>query len=277
VQGLLQECGLHLEENSGHQAVAVLGIALIAGGEELGADMSFRAFDHLLQYGDPVIRKAVPLALGLLSVSHPTVGVMDTLSKLSHDSDPEVAQGAIFALGLVGAGTNNSRIAGMLRGLAGYYYKEVNHLFMVRLAQGLLHMGKGTLSLSPYHSDRLLLNPVAMAGLITVLHASLDLKNLILGKYHYLLYVLSLTMFPRMLMTFDEDLKPLIVAVRVGQAVDTVGQAGKPKTITGFQTQNTPVLLGHGDRAELATDDYVPLTTILEHCVILRKNPETQK
>lgn len=29
---------------------------------------------------------------------------MDTLSKLSHDHDADVAQGAIFALGLIGAG-----------------------------------------------------------------------------------------------------------------------------------------------------------------------------
>ena len=62
--------------------------------------------------------------------------------------------------------------------------------------------------------------------------------------------------------------------VRVGQAVDVVGQAGKPKTITGFQTHTTPVLLGVGDRAELATEKYIPVTPILEGCVILRPNPE---
>lgn len=55
-------------------------------------------------------------------------------------------------------------------------------------------------------------------------------------------------------MTVDENLKPLSVPVRVGQAVDVVGQAGRPKTITGFQTHSTPVLLAAGDRAELATD-----------------------
>ena len=49
----------------------------------------------------------------------------------------------------------------------------------------------------------------------------------------------------------DSDLKPLPVSVRVGQAVETVGQAGKPKTITGFQTHTTPVLLGVRDRAEV--------------------------
>lgn len=76
------------------------------------------------------------------------------------------------------------------------------------------------------------------------------------------------------------------------QAVDIVGQVGKPRTITGFQTHTTPVLLAHGERAELATDECIlslltivcllswttysdtPLTPIIEGFVILKKNPE---
>ncbi|OEL22202.1 26S proteasome non-ATPase regulatory subunit 2-like protein A [Dichanthelium oligosanthes] len=73
----------------------------------------------------------------------------------------------------------------------------------------------------------------------------------------------------------DEELKPLSVPVRVGQAVDVVGQAERPKTITGFQTHySTPVLLAAGKRAELATEKYIPLTPVLEGFVILKKNPE---
>ena len=41
------------------------------------------------------------------------------------------------------------------------------------------------------------------------------------------------------------------------QAVDVVGQAGKPKSITGFQTHKTPVLLAYGERAELATEECI--------------------
>ena len=41
------------------------------------------------------------------------------------------------------------------------------------------------------------------------------------------------------------------------QAVDVVGQAGTPKTITGFQTHTTPVLLAYGERAELATEECI--------------------
>lgn len=89
---------------------------------------------------------------------------MDTLSRLSHDSDLEVAmvmenlgycfickgicgylshfvltilifsmQAAIISLGFIGAGTNNARIAGMLRNLSSYYYKDASALFCVWL------------------------------------------------------------------------------------------------------------------------------------------------
>ena len=164
-----------------HQALAVLGIALIAMGEEIGSEMAIRTLNHLVRpagtvtcshvpwarrkrpraarltdavpfppplrrraagrirqmhYGELVIRRAVPLALGLLCVCDPqAVAVLDTLSKYSHDNDAEVSQAAIFALGLVGAGTNNARVAQMLRQLAQYYQTDANNLFIVRLAQ----------------------------------------------------------------------------------------------------------------------------------------------
>uniref|UniRef100_A0A0D9VC70 26S proteasome non-ATPase regulatory subunit 2 homolog n=1 Tax=Leersia perrieri TaxID=77586 RepID=A0A0D9VC70_9ORYZ len=274
VQKLLGICSQHLEKGETHQGPAVLGIALIAMAEELGAEMAVRSLERLLQYGEQNIRRAVPLALGILCISNPKVNVMDTLSRLSHDADADVSMAAIISLGLIGAGTNNARIAGMLRNLSSYYYKEAAHLFCVRIAQGLVHLGKGLLTLSPYHSDRFLLSPMALGGLVTVLHACLDMKSTILGKYHYILYIIVLAMQPRMLLTVDEDLKPLPVPVRVGQAVDVVGQAGRPKTITGFQTHSTPVLLAAGERAELATEKYIPLSSVLEGFVILKKNPE---
>ncbi|CAH9126858.1 unnamed protein product [Cuscuta epithymum] len=274
VQYFLGQCAQHLDKGETYQGPAVLGIAMVAMAEELGVEMAIRSLEHLLQYGEQNIRRAVPLALGLLCISNPKVNVMDTLSRLSHDSDSEVAMAAIISLGLIGAGTNNARIAGMLRNLSSYYYKEANVLFCVRIAQGLVHLGKGLLTLSPYHSERFLSSPTSLAGLLVVLHACLDMKALILGKYHYVLYFLTLAMQPRMLMTVDENLKPLSVPVRVGQAVDVVGQAGRPKTITGFQTHSTPVLLSAGDRAELATDKYISLSPILEGFVILKENPD---
>ena len=37
-----------------------------------------------------------------------------------------------------------------------------------------------------------------------------------------------------MMVTLDENLAPMKVSVRVGQALDTVAVAGTPKQITGF-------------------------------------------
>jgi len=51
-----------------------------------------------------VIKRAVPLALALVSASNPRLQVLDVLSKFSHDSDAEVAHNAILAMGIVGAG-----------------------------------------------------------------------------------------------------------------------------------------------------------------------------
>lgn len=259
------------------QSLAILGLGLISIGEPVGEDMILRTFGHLMHYGAPNIRRAVPLAMGLVSPSNPQMKVYDTLSRYSHDTDTDVAVNAILAMGLLGAGTNNARLAQLLRQLASYYSRDANSLFMVRIAQGLLHLGKGTLTLSPFHTDRQILSRVSAAGLFTVLLAALDPKLFLLSSNHYLLYFLAPSISPRMLVTLDEELKPLKVNVRVGQAVDVVGQAGKPKTITGWQTQSTPVVLAHGERAELEDEKYIPLSNLMEGVVILRKNPEFEE
>lgn len=41
----------------------------------------------------------MPLAVALLNVSNPDMTALDTLSRLSHDADSEVAQCAVLALG----------------------------------------------------------------------------------------------------------------------------------------------------------------------------------
>jgi 26S proteasome regulatory subunit N1 len=109
-----------------------------------------------------------------------------------------------------------------------------------------------------------------------------------------MLYLLTPAMYPRFLITLDEKLENYPVTVRVGQvsfflvdfvsgvltrfqAIDVVGQAGKPRTISGFQTHQSPVRLGTTERAELATEEYIPFSHILEGLVILHKNPGWEK
>ncbi|XAR72608.1 hypothetical protein NMG60_11019313 [Bertholletia excelsa] len=274
IKHLLGECARNIEKNGIHQENAVLGIAIIAMGEEVGLEMAIRLLEHLSNYGKQNIRRAVPLALALLCISNPKVNVVDKLSRLSHDTDIDVAMGAIISLGLIGAGTNDGRIAGMLSNLLGYYCKEESLLFCVQIAQGLLHLGKGLLTLSPHHSDRFLLSPKALAGIITVLHACLDMKGIILGKYHFVLYFLVLAMQPRMLVTMDDNFNPWRVPVRVGQGVDASVRSDHPKTITGSQVLPTPALLATRETAKLATERFIPLSPILEGFVLLQRNPK---
>lgn len=65
----------------------------------------------------------------------------------------------------------------MLRHLAQNYVKNPYNLFMVRISQGLVHLGKGTLSLNPFHTDRQVMNPVAIAGLLITLVSFVDCRN----------------------------------------------------------------------------------------------------
>jgi 26S proteasome regulatory subunit N1 len=130
------------------------------------------------------------------------------------------------------------------------------------------------LSLSPLHSGKFLFSNVSLAGLITVLYAATDMETFFCGKYHYFLYYLVLSMYPRMLVTLNDKLENTKVPVKVGQAVDTVGAAGKPKNITGFQIHDTPVLIGHGERAEFATEEFLSYNSIMENFVIIKSNPD---
>ncbi|KAJ7136028.1 armadillo-type protein [Mycena epipterygia] len=276
-EGAKEEAKPEVKQDDTFQSFAVIAVALISMGEDIGAEMSLRQFHHLMHYGEPVIRKSVPLAIGLVSISNPQLPILDTLSKYSHDNDLQVALNAIFAMGLVGAGTNNARLAQMLRQLAGYYYKEPDCLFMVRIAQGLVNMGKGTIGLNPFFSDRSIMSRPAIAGLLATLTAFTDAKHFVLDKYHWMLYFLVTAMYPRFLITVDEELNSKPVTVRVGQALDVVGQAGKPRTISGFQTHQTPVRLATSERAELATEEFIPFGHVLEGFVILQKNPGWEK
>jgi len=277
VQQMLHECAEHLED-APHQAAAVLGISLICLLEPVGREMALRTMDHLLQYGEVAVKRGIPIAVAMLHISDPDYSVIDILSKLTHDHDAGVAMGAIFSLGLVGAGTNNSRVAQLLRQLSSFYEKEADHLYCVRLAQGLLHLGKGLVTLSPMHSDRMLSSPTALAGLLTVAFLGLDIQNTLCHhELGYMLYTVVCAMRPRSLCTLDEEGNQIKTGVRVGEAVETVGQAGKPKTISGFQTHTSPVLMGVNDRAELASEEYIAATNVLEGFAILKKNPDYDK
>lgn len=55
----------------------------------------------------------------------------------------------------------------------------------------------------------------------------------VLGKHHWMLYWLVTAMYPQFLITMNEEIEEQAVTVRVGQAVNTIGQAGTRHGISG--------------------------------------------
>ena len=279
VQELMQIIAKPTEEISPKvQSIAVIGCSLIAIGEEIGTEMLSRSFNHFLQFGDINIKKTVSLAISLLNLSNPKVTVIDSLIKFCYDSDKTVAMNAIFSLGLVSSGSNHSRVAGLLRSLASYYSEETNPLFMVRIAQGLLHMGKGLITLDPIYSHKLLLNNIGMSGILITLFAFTETEGLMCDKHQFLVFSLALGMKPKLVMTVDENLKPKDVQLMIGQAVDIVGQTGNPRTISGFQTHTSPAVINTGERCELSNrEDYISYSDIYEGIVIVKDKEERKE
>jgi len=52
--------------------------------------MVLRSLNHILQYCELHVKRAVPLALAILNLSNPKINAMDLLLKFSHDDDPEL-------------------------------------------------------------------------------------------------------------------------------------------------------------------------------------------
>ena len=272
VQELMQIIAKSNEEiNPKVQAIAVIGCSLIAIGEEVGMEMLSRSFNNFLQFGDINTKKAVSLAIALLNLSNPKVQVIDSLTKFCYDTDRTVAMNAIFSMGLVSSGSNHSRVGGLLRSLAGYYTEESNPLFMVRISQGLLHLGKGLITLDPVYSHKLLINKRGLAGVLITLFSFTETEALICGKHQFLLYSLALAMKPKLVMTIDENLKPKEVQLMIGQAVDIVGQTGNPRTISGFQIHSSPSVINTGERCEINGEYFLPYSDVFEGIVIVKE------
>lgn len=280
IQKYMQKATKHYDEKTQQDEIeqvnlGLIGVALISVSEVVGIKMIIRNIHHIMQYCDLPIKRVVPIMLTIVGIQNLNIQVTDLLYKLAHDEDKEIALRALLGLGVIAAGTNNSRIGGLLRNLGLYYENENEYLYVIRISLGILYAGKGLVGINQYYSDGFLYNKTGFAGLFMFFHSMLNLEEFLIKNNHYMFYYFSLGFYPKMLFVLDENLENVKVNVRVGQAIDTVGQVGKPRKITGFQTHTSPVVIDNGERAELATEEYIPCgETILENLIIVKKNPD---
>lgn len=65
--------------------------------------------------------------------------------------------------------------------------------------------------------------------------------------------------------------------MKIGNEVDTVGIYGNPKSVTGFQIYETPLILGYNDRAEIVNHAFekegyeIFQNQILEDIIVVKK------
>lgn len=177
MESLMTNVNVRESFESALPGLAVLALPLLTLREEYGSDMLFRLYSHFVQFDGVFVKRAVAVALMIQSASAPRPFVIEMLSKLSHDSDADTALHAILALGVVGCGTNNAKIAELLRDLSTFYAVDPQALFLVKLAQGILYTGKGLLTITSLHSGRRLINKSSLAGLIAFAVQSLFTKD----------------------------------------------------------------------------------------------------
>lgn len=277
VQEYMERATIHSdkEEEINDQVMGLIGVALIAISEVVGSKMVIRNVHHILQYCSLEVKRAAPIMLAIIGIKDGNIQIQDLLYKLSHDEDKEMSFRALLGLGIIGAGTNNSRIGGLLRNLAQYYENEDEYLYIIKIALGILHAGKGLVGLNPYYSEDFLYSKTSFAGIFILINAMTNVMEYLIKENHYLFYYSATAFYPKMLFLLDENLNQLKTTVRVGQSIDTVAQVGQPRKITGFQTHVSPVIINNGERAEIGTEEYIAATNaILENFVIVKRNPD---
>ncbi len=246
----------------------LMTMPLMMLGDELTTPMLGRMFERIHHYGTTTSQRALPLALAMHSMSRPDQALAAALHRMAHHTDTACAFNAIVALGFLGAGTADAHVAQTIKSLRMYYRSSATHLAAVRLAHGMLHMGKGLVGLHPVHRDGKVPRPRAIGGLLVALTSLLSHETFIDGDY-LMLFPMALAMTPRSVITVDRQLNPVGAEVRVGQKIDVVGLSGTPRKIAGFQVHKSPVLMGLGSLAEVVSEEYTPVTTKHEGVVLV--------
>lgn len=98
-------------ENLDPATLLVLGLGAVAGSDAVLSDTLITFADKLLKVANLHAQRVVPLMLALSNLSTPRPELVDDLARLALHSDATLSYNAIIALGLVGAGTGNNRVA----------------------------------------------------------------------------------------------------------------------------------------------------------------------
>ena len=195
-------------------------------------------------------------------------------------------------MGLGLASMNNTWLVQMPHQLGGYYW------LMVHIAQGLVHMCKGTIGLNSFFPDLNIMSWLTVVGLLGTstackLRWSFGLSQVlivvivvVLDRHHWMLYFLVTDMYPRFLITLNDELYSMCISIGQMHAIhnsnysvsdwshptdcDAISKVGKLQTIWGFRKHQMHIRLSTGP-GPLTKNKAVTDLFILSHPSLLLK------
>ncbi|EOB13658.1 26S proteasome regulatory subunit rpn1 [Nosema bombycis CQ1] len=172
------------------ESLAILSCSLIGMGDEVAFQMVSRIATSSLLLESSHLKSVLPLCYALLYTSNPQPSVIDVLEKSLNSGDSNVVIPTIFALGVIGGGTVNGRIQKILDQQFSYFYKDPKASSVLKISQGLLSLGKGMGTLSPFFYDKTVLSPKNLIGLFATTLLFLEpLNSPLLNDHPYFFYL----------------------------------------------------------------------------------------
>nr|UXY88382.1 hypothetical protein Cry52Nrm3_p021 [Cryptomonas curvata] len=206
--------------------LGIIGISLLTIGDQIASHMAMRIYGYFLLSPNLEIRRITTLAVGLLYISNPSTNACDYMIRLTNDNDWIIIRNAVFSLGLMGAGTGNSRIHTSLKCLADYYSNKIENfehitkllkpsfyifslkiqslIFVIRIAQGLVNSLSKKILLSIFFGKNSLDFPKAFSLIYTIYGFSYS-KFIGLNSISVIIFLLGLLVKPNLIVNINKN------------------------------------------------------------------------
>ena len=242
-----------------NEILGLISCALIGLGDSLASNMIENQLLSALHLNNMHIKKVVPLCLSILFASTNKASVVEYLERSIHGAEVEIA--SAVALGIVGAGTKNSRILSIMSTAFNLMYKDLAESSALIYSQGLVNLGKGTLSLSPLAYNERVIIDKSVIGLLNIVMMIMSEGYSCFKENSFLMYGIVQSIMPKYVTGVDCEIK-------IGKPVEIVGLSGNPTKISGKVLHQSPVILNVGEMAET---DVEMCTEFIEDILVEKK------
>lgn len=242
IDTILQDC-FSGDPDPQCEVFGLIAISLIAISDPLATEMVERKLMNVFMLNSPHIKNAISLCMGLLFPSTSKLSVIEFLERCANSRDTDIS--SVIALGMVGAGSNSSKIQSILNTNYGFLYKESKGANALMYAQGLINIGKGLITLNPMAYENMVVLGKPIIGLLSTILLFLRTDLNFFRDRTFMLYSIIQSASPKYIVGIESE-------IAVGNPVETVGLTGNPKGISGAIVHSMPVLLDSGKKAEVS-------------------------